>query len=276
MWLKRIILTFSVVVFTSCYASENISKNVLFEAKQNNVNQNVNSQHLKVENVDNGNQQVSEEIKSPSQTNPRRTQIKFPSDCHYLPNESDKNWKLQLSCAEALNAVFSKLPKEDCEYENNSKSKPKDNQIWFENYDIEFNSVSSNKYLVKVRCTQSAYNQSNVYLLYDESELPSKTTVLEFLGLSFTFDENKDEPKNIENVNVKTVGGRWFNPKTKELIVFVKGRGMGDFGEYARYSFQNDKPKLEEFRAKFSDGGIQYSNEILKESPKTWKQFYPK
>ncbi len=274
MWLKKIILIFSAVVFTSCYASENISKNVLFEAKQNNVNQNVNSQHLKVENVDNTNQQVSEEIKSPYQTNPRRTRIIFPNDCHYFPNESDKNWKLQLACAEALKDVFSELPKENCEYKNNTEVK--ENQMWFENYDLEFYSFSINKYLVKVRCTQSAYNQSNVYLLYDESELPSKTTVLEFPSLSFTFDENKDEPKTIENINVKTVGGRWFNPKTKELIVFVKGRGMGDFGEYAKYSFQNDKPKLEEFRAKFSDGGIQYGNEILKESPKTWKQFYPK
>jgi Protein of unknown function (DUF1176) len=272
MWLKKIILTLSVVFFTSCYASENINNNVLVESKQDNINQNADFNVLNVKNNDHSNQKNTAEISSPFQSNSRRTAIKFPEDCHYFPNESDKNWKLQLACAESLNAVFSKLPKENCDYENNLEKK-----IWFENYDVEFYSLLINKYLVKIRCTQAAYNESNVYLLYDEAELPAKTEVLEFPSLSFTFDENKHEPKTIENVNVKTVGGRWFNSKTKELTVFVKGRGIGDFGEYARYSFINDRPKLEEFRAEFKSGGKSYNtDDILKTSPVTWKRYYLK
>ena len=145
------------------------------------------------------------------------------------------------------------------------------------NFNPVFHPFSVNKYLVELPCWTAAYNESNVYLLYDESALPAKISVLEFPGLSFTLDKNSGEPTNVENVTDKTVGGRWFNPKTKELIVFVKGRGIGDFGQYARYSFPNGTPKLEEFRAEFKDGGYGYgTDEIMLQGPKKWKQYYRK
>lgn len=147
---------------------------------------------------------------------------------------------------------------------------------WFENYGIEFYPLSINKYLVKIPCTQGAYNEINAYLMYDESSIPAKTDVLEFPSFEFTHDENSDVAKTIEKTNVKTVGGRFFDPQTKELIVFVKARGIGDAGHYARYSFPNGKPRLSEFRAKFAWTGRGYSTEeILKTPPKTWKRYYP-
>jgi hypothetical protein len=142
-----------------------------------------------------------------------------------------------------------------------------------------FYSLSANKYLVELRCWNAAYNLSNIYLMYDESELPAKVNILEFPSLDFEYpdDENPDIPKAVKEVSVKAVGGRHFNPKTKELIVFVKSRGMGDAGKYARYSFPNDNPKLEEFRAKFAWTGRGYdTNDIIKNPPKTWKRYYPK
>jgi hypothetical protein len=147
---------------------------------------------------------------------------------------------------------------------------------WVHNFNPAFYPLSTNKYLIELACWTAAYNESNVYLLYDESALPAKISILEFPSFSFTFGENKDEPEKVESINVKTVGGRLFNPKTKELIVFIKGNGNGDFGEYARYSFVNDTPKLEEFRAKFKEDGISYgTDEAMERSPKAWKQFYP-
>ena len=150
---------------------------------------------------------------------------------------------------------------------------------WFDDYNIEFYPLFSNRYLVKVRCDAGAYNELNAYLLYDESALPAKAKVLEFPSFNFEYpdDENSDTPKAVKNVTVKTVGGRYFNPETKELIVFVKAHGIGDAGCYARYSFPNGKPKLEEFRAKFKWEGHGYgTDEILKSPPKTWKRYYPK
>ena len=113
--------------------------------------------------------------------------------------------------------------------------------------------------------------------MYDESAIPAKAEILEFPSFEFTYDEDYDVAKSVEKVNVTVLGGRWFNLKTKELIVFVKARGIGDAGRYARYSFPNGKPKLEEFRAKFKWEGRGYqAGDVIKNPPKTWKRYYPK
>jgi hypothetical protein len=146
-------------------------------------------------------------------------------------------------------------------------------------YDFEptFYSLSPNKYLVEMRCSTAAYNLSNIYSMYDESELPAKVNILEFPDFTFEYDENSDTPKVIKEITSKTVGGRYFNPQTKELIVFIKARGIGDAGRYARYSFPNGTPKLEEFRAKFKWEGRGYqAGDVIKSPPKTWKRYYPK
>ena len=145
-------------------------------------------------------------------------------------------------------------------------------------YNLTFHPFSANKYLVEMRCSTGAYNLSNIYLLYDESAIPAKAQVLEFPWIKITSgeDEDLDVPKAVEKVTVKAVGGRYFNPKTKELIVFVKAYGIGDAGRYARYSFPNGKPTLEEFRARLVWSGRGYqAGDVIKSSPKTWKRYYP-
>lgn len=215
-----------------------------------------------------------------AQTKPRRQRIRFPEDCTNYAPAGVKNWKLQNGCAEAIQSVLPSLPRADCDYEQFLSKNSFDDFLSFStDYHpgaVRFYSLSPNKYLVEVLCSAAAYNVSNVYLLYDESTLPARAVVLEFPSLEFTYDEDSDAAKTIEKVSVKTVGGRFFNPKTKELIVFVKARGIGDAGRYARYSFPNGQPKLEEFRAKFAWTGRGYgTDEILKSAPKTWKLYYP-
>jgi hypothetical protein len=173
------------------------------------------------------------------------------------------------------------LPREDCDYEEflrqNGYSKFLEYLGDYQSRAVRFYPLAPNKYLVEVPCSVAAYNVSNVYLLYDESRLPAKAEVLEFPGFKFTYDEDRDKAEKIETVMAKTVGGRGFNLQKKELIVFEKARGIGDAGRYARYTFFGDKPKLVEFRAKFSWTGRGYStDEILKRPPPAWKRYYPK
>lgn len=213
-------------------------------------------------------------------TKPRRTKIKFPDDCTTTVPAGEENWQLQTACAEAVTAALPNLPetariglsstKSDCEY--NSRRNDEDRLAA---YGAEFYPLSSNKYLVKILCQAGAYNQSNSYLLYDESALPAKAEVLEFPSLQITHDEDSEIAKTVEEVTVKTVGGVYFDAKTKQLIVFVKAHGIGDAGHYARYSFPNGKPKLEELRAKFKWEGRGYTtDEILQNPPQTWKKYY--
>jgi hypothetical protein len=56
----------------------------------------------------------------------------------------------------------------------------------------------------------------------------------------------------------------------------LKTHGIGDAGHYARYSFLDGKPKLEEYRARFDWRGREYALEdVIKSPPKTWKRYFP-
>jgi len=215
-----------------------------------------------------------------AQVKARRQRIRFPADCTNDKPAGIKNWTLQANCAAAIESVLADLPREDCDYEPYLKKNSFDSFLTYATEErrdaVRFFPLSANKYLVEIVCSEAAYNVSNVYLLYDESRLAARARVLEFPSLEFDYDEDTNTAKTIKNVAVKTLGGRWFNRKTRELIVFVKARGLGDAGRYARYSFPNGAPRLEEFRAKFSWTGRGYNvNDVIKSAPQTWKRYYP-
>ena len=214
--------------------------------------------------------------KNPYQTKPRRKQIKFPDDCTDIVPAGEKIRYLPMACAQTLKSIKPELMKATkdgiCENSFAGLLAPE----YAYPYEVIFYPFSTNKYLVKMRCSTGAYNEINVYLLYDESKIPAKAKILEFPSFDIEHDEDSDAAKNVEKVMVKTIGGRYFNPKTKKLIVFVKAHGIGDAGEYARYSFASGKPKLEEFRARFVWSGRGYQlSDVLKHPPKTWKRYYP-
>lgn len=285
---------------------------------------------------------------SPYQKTPRRKKINFPDDCGTSVVIGTEGWLLRKTCGEALNAVLSDLPDDECDYESIRKAggkffmvidnekmqtyrlqedigsddleklaqelnTTKDNIIinnkfgeggkllagqeikyqishleksssaWFDGYEIHFYSLQPNKYLVEIKCSAGVYNQYNNYLLYDESKLPAKTQVLEFpyLILNYSsnlndYNEKDDVPDSVKKAMVKTIGGRYFNPQTKELIVFDKAHGIGDAGRYARYSLTSGQPKLEEFRARIIWSGRSYQlDDVIKSTTKTWKRYYP-
>ena len=148
-----------------------------------------------------------------------------------------------------------------------------------ENSHIKFYPLSPNKYLLEIRCWAGAYNLSNVYLLYDESAIPAKTKVLEFPDFNFSFNEDDKEneyPVSVKKTMVKSVSGVEFNSKTKELIALDRKTGIGYAGHYARYSFPNGKPKLEEYRAKFKEDGNGLGDDWQRDVKKNWKRYFPK
>lgn len=290
----KIFLFLIVYLSSACSAinSPSLAKNTIAENTMQSTNQQITGQNpansSNKENISlETSQNKDDEFKSPQQIKPRRKKIDFPDDCNfYTVNEK---FKLERACAFAINNVLSHLPKESCAYNSFLERGNISNGssfLYLIEYATDFNSdaikfypLSSNKYLVELSCWTATYNLSNVYLLYDESKLPAKAQVLEFSSFEFEYpdDDDSDAPKSVKKIVVKTVGGRYFNPKTKELIVFVKARGIGDAGEYARYSFPKGKPKLEEFRAKFKWEGHGYQmDEVMKHPPKTWKRYYPK
>lgn len=219
--------------------------------------------------------------KLPFQTKARRRSIRFPDDCTKFVPAGNENWDLQTACADALQAVLPDLPRGSaCGYEQFLKENSFFDFLRFStDYHsgaVRFYSLSANKYLVEIYCASGAYNVENVYLMYDESAIPARAAVLEFPSLAFEYDEDAEEAKSVEKMSARVIGGVGFDQKTRKLIVFVKARGIGDAGHYARYSFTNDEPKLEEFRARFKWGGRAYTtDEILKRPPQTWKKYYP-
>lgn len=241
-----------------------------------NTNYNISSSAANNQNI-NSNKAVIPEIKSPYQKKQRRKIITFPNDCQYAVVGSSKDWKEISACAAALEYIqpaLQKLAKSE-----NCDTSFKDILSFDYAYAVNFYPFSNNKYLVEMRCWTAAYNLSNVYLLYDESAIPAKTRVMEFPDLKFLFDkDDKSEkyPTSFEKVTVKSVPGRIFNTKTKELLTMDKSTGIGYTGHFARYSFPNGEPKLEEYRAKFKEDGNGLGDNWLKVIEKTWKRYYPK
>lgn len=206
---------------------------------------------------------------------PRRKNIRFPRDCVYTAGEFARENR----CAAWLEKASLDFPADaDCDYDQFRQPDNSVDLIQFsEIYGsaVEFYRLSAGKHLVQVRCSAGAYNVANFYLLYDETDAAPQTRILEFPTLEFPARDSNETPRMTAK---KIIGGRSFNPKTKELIVFVKGRGIGDFGEYARYAFARDgTPRLKEFRAQIEENGVAYGTDrVLRRSPKKWRRYYPR
>ncbi len=267
----------------------NLSNQTPENANRGSDNPNTNEASIANTNLveNNSSDETDKSIELPYQKKARRKSIKFPDDCERAVVEGSKNWKVRRACGIALYNIQPDLPKADCAYDLIER----DINSRLEGYSsIKFYSLATNKYLVEVLCRTAAYNIDNVYLLYDESSIPAKARVLEFPWIKPDDDIFKEfsdlNPptddyiaKHIKPESVKIIGGRYFDTKTGKLIVFDKGRGIGDFGQYARYSFVDGKAKLEELRAKYyyeKDSRSYQLNDVIKHPPKNWKRYYPK
>ena len=179
---------------------------------------------------------------------PRRKNIEFPRDCDYKAGEFYR----EKACAAALEKASRDFPKDrDCDYGSLRRPAGSVNLIEFNDRfadAVKFYRLSAGKYLVQVRCSASGYNVVNLYLLFDETQILPKARILKFATLEFSAQNPNEKPAKMSE---EIIGVRRFNRQTKDLIVFIKERGLGDFGESARYAFPNGKLRLKEFRARF-------------------------
>ena len=181
----------------------------------------------------------------------RRKNIEFPRDCDYRAGEFHRG----KAGAAALEKASRDFPK-DRDYDSLRRPAGSVNLIEFNDRfadAVKFYRLSAGKYLVQVRYNPSGYNVANLYLLFDETRILPKARILKFPTLEFSARNPNEKPAKMSE---EIIGGRRFNRQTKDLIVFIKGRGLGDFGESARYAFPNGKPRLKEFRARLEEGGV--------------------
>ncbi|TGL95218.1 DUF1176 domain-containing protein [Leptospira barantonii] len=211
-------------------------------------------------------------------SNPKRTSIEWPKDCDFYAHSSDENSREENSsfpeevCANALESLKDQLPK-DCDYDSTRSGA--DGKIDYHLYanflkyaPIRFFLLSEGKFLGELLCTSAAYNRYNVYFIYDERIVPAKTRILRFKP--FRFEESNGTVSKSGFEGDRLV--RFYKPETKDFVAFNKYRGMGDCGEFFRYSLsESDQPILVEMRAKLNcDGTEVYSAD---EVPVTWTRY---
>ncbi|MCG6168251.1 DUF1176 domain-containing protein [Leptospira sp. FAT2] len=210
--------------------------------------------------------------------NPKRTSIQWPKDCDFYAHPSEENSREENfsypenECAEAMESLKDRLPK-DCDYD--SIGSGTDGKIDYHVYaeflkysPIRFYFLSDRKFLGELLCTSSAYNRYYVYFIYEESEFPAKTKVLKFK--TFRFEKNGEIVSRESFESDRLI--RFYKPETKDFVAFHKYRGMGDCGEYFRYTLsESDRPVLQEMRAKLDcDGTEAYSADKV---PVSWTKY---
>ncbi len=105
---------------------------------------------------------------------------------------------------------------------------------------LQLYSIGQQQYLVEIECFRAAYQASYNFMLYDLQNLPGRATLIRFP----VFDGDR------WHLETAIAGLPAFNPKTKELAIFSKARGMGDCGQLLRYRFPAGAPELMEVRAR--------------------------
>lgn len=93
-----------------------------------------------------------------------------------------------------------------------------------------------NKYLIQFICFLGAYQGTYHYILAEGDNLKI---------LNFALIENKKR-----TVTNTIVGLPTFNPKTKNITVFNRYRGLGDCGSWAKYDWRGNQFQLLEYREK--------------------------
>ncbi|PJZ56600.1 DUF1176 domain-containing protein [Leptospira barantonii] len=210
--------------------------------------------------------------------NPKRTSIEWPKDCDFYAHSSYENSREgnfsspEEVCANALEFVKDQLPK-NCDYDSTrSGAGGKIDYHLYADFlkyaPVRFFPLSERTFIGELLCTSGAYNRYNVYFIYDERIVPAKTRILRFKA--FRFEESNGTVSKSSFESDRLV--RFYKPETKDFVAFNKYRGMGDCGEFFRYSLsESDQPILVEMRAKLNcDGTEVYSAD---EVPVSWTRY---
>ncbi|MGD9610324.1 MAG: DUF1176 domain-containing protein [Desulfovibrionaceae bacterium] len=100
---------------------------------------------------------------------------------------------------------------------------------------VESHPLGDGRTLYCVQCDLAAYQATYVIMLQEKPEGPG--TLLRFP----LYD--RDGAKIVRSEDTFLAGALDFTPRTGELTVFTKARGIGDCGSYVRYAFPATGPK---------------------------------
>jgi hypothetical protein len=208
---------------------------------------------------------ISPQNKKGNNRKVRPRNIKWPEGCDSVAQEKDEYF-FENACADAIRAIDN-WPT-DCDYKF-----PED--LYSDHFPeltskIKFYALSLGKYLAKFECSSGAYNERDIFVFYDETLKVPKAEILNFKTYKFLEESTDKKEELLENV----IFGKYFNRQKKELIMLRKYRGGGDCGEWARYSFSDGKPLLQEYWAKLSCDG-EHAITDIKKRPIGWTKIFP-
>jgi hypothetical protein len=117
---------------------------------------------------------------------------------------------------------------------------------------LRFWQLEPKKYLVEVKCQAGAYNDLQLYLLYDETTAPPTSRLLRF--------ERYDPGAKIivEDLETTLSGYAEFHPQRRELTVWTQAQDWGECHTWSKYRITEDKGVLLEIRAQAPDGTRKY------------------
>ncbi|MGB2925858.1 MAG: DUF1176 domain-containing protein [Limnothrix sp.] len=105
--------------------------------------------------------------------------------------------------------------------------------------------VAENTYLVHLTCASTAYQVLQEYYLYKTT---ANTPVVTNLPITYFYSDLQG--KLIQETERTMAGYSEFDPTTKTVSIFTKGRGLGDCGSLGFYKLVGSELQLDRFLAK--------------------------
>jgi hypothetical protein len=108
---------------------------------------------------------------------------------------------------------------------------------------LRFWQLEPKKYLVEVKCRVEPYNDLQLYLFYDETTAPPTSRLLQF--------ERYDPGAKIvvAEPEPELSGYPEFHPQTRELTLWTRPPGLGEWDTWTKYRITEDKGVFLEVRA---------------------------
>lgn len=117
---------------------------------------------------------------------------------------------------------------------------------------LQFYKLGGETRLAEVACASGAYQGSQQYYLFSESDRSQPVKQLQLPTYEATGADGKHL---VGKEETEITGLPEFNNSAKTLTILDRYRGIGDCGSYATYVFDGDRVLLKEFRAKLDCDG---------------------
>lgn len=159
-----------------------------------------------------------------------RTPINAPGGCDYVATDAAHPYAAENACAAALDALDATEWRTECdEWEAVPGEKPTLLDVFRQLKDERFgprrppvfHAFARGRYLLEVPCNLGAYNRTSLFFRYDERRPDGPVEIVDF-------------PQFDGRLRAQ-VWSRAVSTREALIYEYVKERGLGDSGAYARY-----------------------------------------